>query len=212
MPSSTTILIHENVIIQAGLTAESLTGPMNRSNLNYDVAQVYPLDFERFRVWDAYQTILPSVGAADDIGLTAAAFGTGCPYLKSRDLNAAGAITTEYARISFTLPPEYIAAAAVELRLAAGMLTSVASVTATVDAEVYLSGRTTLISGTDLCATVAQSCNSLTFAELLFTITATTLSPGSVLDIRLAIAANSATASSHFIAIAQVELLLNVKG
>jgi len=191
--------------VSGGITGTTRTG------FTAETSIAYPLPFETMRVWDAYQTNLPSIGAADDIGLATGTFGTALPYLKSQDMNAAGPIT-EYARTTFTFPPEYVAGGTVQIRFAAGMLTSTASVSATVDAEAYLSARTTLVSGSDLVTTTATSINSVTFAEKLFTVNASGLSPGSILDIRIAIIANSATASSHFAAIAACEILCTVKG
>jgi hypothetical protein len=188
------------------------TGPINRSNLIADNTAVYMLPLQDFRVWDAMHTNLPTVGAADDLGLATGAFGTALPYLKTQDLNAAGAVT-EYARTMFTLPPEYVAGGTITLRLTGGMLTAVASVSATVDVRLYVSARDTLISGSDLSTTTpATSLNSLTFANADFVVTPTGRVAGDVLDIRIAWIGNSATASSHFGAIAHVEMLLQVKG
>ena len=187
------------------------TGPVNRSNLITENTAAYELPLQDFRVHDAMQTNLPAVGATDDLGLASGTYGTGLPYLKTQDLNAAGAVT-EYARTMFTLPPEYLSGGTITLRMAAGMLTSVASVSGTVDAQAFLSARTTVVSGSDLVTTAATSANSLTFAEISFTLTPTGRVAGDVLDIRIAWIGNSATASSHFGAIAHVEMLLQVKG
>lgn len=187
------------------------TGPIARSNLITEDTAAYMVPFVDFKVHDAMQTNLPSVGASDDLGLATGPFATGLPYLKTQDLNAAGAVT-EYARAMFTLPPEYVAGGTITLRLAAGMLTSTASVSATVDAACYLSARDTLKSGSDLVTTAATSANSTTFANYDFTLTATGRSPGDVLDLRIAWIGNSATASSHFGAIAHVEFILQIKG
>lgn len=201
-----------DLVVTGSITASgNYTGPINRSNLIVENTASYMLPLQNFRVWDAMQTNLPSVGASDDLGLATGAFATGLPYLKTQDLNAAGAVT-EYARTMFTLPPEYVSGGTISLRMAAGMLTSVASVSATVDAQIYLSARTTLVSGSDLVTTAATSANSTTFAEYLFTVTPTDRAAGDVLDIRIAWIGNSATASSHFGAIAHAELLLQVKG
>lgn len=181
-----------------------------RSNLTKDTLQVYPLELQNFRVHDAFQTLIGSA-AADDLGITAGAFGTGTPYLHSGDQNALGAYT-RYARTMFALPPEYVAGDNITLKVWAGQLTSMASVSSTVDAGVYKAAKDTLISGSDLIVEAAQSCNSLTFAGYSFTVTPSGLTPGDLLDIRLALIGNSATASSHFAAIPSAEILLTVKG
>lgn len=187
------------------------TGPINRTNIITGDIATYELPFTDFRVWDAFHTNLPTVGAADDLGLATGTFATALPYLKTQDLNAAGAVT-EYARTMFTLPREYSSAGTITIRLRAGMLTAVASVSGTVDVEAYLSARDTLKSGSDLVSTSATSANSLTFADVSFSLTATGRAAGDVLDIRIAWIGNSATASSHFGAIAHAEILLQVRG
>lgn len=201
-----------DVVITGALQVSgNLTAPINRSNLINDLVASYPLELQDFRIWDAFQTSL-TTAANDDLGITAAAFGTGGPYIHSGDLNALGAYT-RYARTLFTLPPEYVSAGAVQLRFCGGQITSVASVSSTVDVEAYLRSRTsTAISGSDLVTTAATSINSTTFAEKTFDVTSSGLSAGSILDIRIALIGNSATASSHFAAILAAEVLLTVKG
>lgn len=189
----------------------NITGPINRSNIITENTAAYELPFTSFRVWDAMQTNLPAIGASDDLGLATGTFGTGLPYLKTQDLNAAGAVT-EYARTMFTLPPEYLSGGTITLRLCAGMLTAVASVSATVDAMAYLSSRQTTVSGSDLVTTAATSANSTTLANVDFTLTPTSRVAGDVLDIRIAWIGNSATASSHFGVISHVEMILQIKG
>ena len=203
--------IDEDVVMKKSLTLRGvINASLLRSNLIADLAQVYPLLPQNFRVHDAFQTALGTAGT-DDLGVAGGAFGTNCPYLTTSDLNAAGAVT-QYGRTLFQLPPEYTAQGNVKVNLAAGMLTSVAGTSATVDVEAYLVNRDTLISGSDLVTTAAQSCNSLTFADLPFTVTAAGLTPGAILDIRVAFIGNSATATSHFGAIAAAEMLLDIKG
>lgn len=187
------------------------TGPIARSNIITGDTAIYELPFTLFRVWNAMHTNLPTIGSSDDLGLASGTFGSALPNLRTQDMNAAGAVT-EYARTMFTLPREYSPASAITLRLAALMITSVASVSATVDAEVYLSARNTLVSGSDLCTTAATSTNLLTTTEVSFTITPTSRVAGDVLDIRIAWIGNSATASSHFGSIAHAEMLVQIKG
>lgn len=148
----------------------------------------------------------------DDLAITQAAFGTGLPYLTTGDVKAAGTMTRR-ARTMFTIPPEYVAGATVQFRFAAGMVTTVADTTATVDVECYKSARTTVKTGSDLVTTSATSINSVTFGEKAFDLTAGGLSPGDVLDIRVTVAVNDAAGSTAVIgAIAHAEVLLEVKG
>lgn len=155
------------------------------------------IDLVGARVWDAFQTNLPGTPAADDLGLIGGTFGTNAPSIQAGDLKAAGA-TTRYARFQVNLPPEYVAGQTVTLRFAAGMITTIADTSATLDVECHLSDEDNTVSA-DLCATGAQSINSTGFADKDFAITPATLSPGDVLDVRIAIAVNDAATGTAVI-------------
>lgn len=200
----------EDIDVSGAIRATSFTGAMNRSNIIAGDIAIYEIPFTRFRVHDAMQTNLPAIGSSDDLGLATGVLGTAMPYFKTQDMNAVGAIT-EYARTVFTIPDKYYAGGSISLRIRAGMLISVASVTATVDAQVYVSSGDTLVSA-DICTTAATSANSLTFANCDFTITPTSRVPGDIFDIRIAWIGNSATASSHFGAITNVAVLVSNRG
>ena len=99
------------------------------------------------------------------------------------------------------------------LRVHAGMLTAVADQTATVDVEVYKSDEDATSTG-DLCATAATSdnMNSLVFADIDFTITPTTLSPGDLLDVRLTVTVDdNGDAAVMKGSIGSVQLLCDVR-
>ena len=114
--------------------------------------------------------------------------------------------------MTFALPPEYDAAETIQIRAHAGMLTTVADNTATLDFEVYKSDEEAGI-GADICATAAQSINSLTLADKDFTVTATGLSAGDVLDIRMTTAVNDAATGTVVKAIVgAVKIMLDIKG
>jgi len=152
--------------------------------------QSYPVKLTDGRVWDAITTALPGTAANDDIGIDNGTFGTESAHLTTGDIKAAGA-TTRYARFQVAVPAEYEAGETVTLVISAAMKTTVADVSCTVDAEVYsLDGDTTV--SADLCATAAQSINSLTYAEKSFSVTSTSLTAGMMLDIRIALICNDA--------------------
>lgn len=167
-----------------------------------------------FRIWDAMSTNLTAAGS-DDLGLTTGTFGTAFPYITSGDLNAAGAITRR-ARVLIGVPDNYVPGQNFFFTVEAGMLTAVASVSATVDVELYSYNGSTLVNGIagDRVTTAAQSINSLTFGAYQFTVNGASvaLEPGELLDARVTIAANSATASSHFAVIGSVYLELPIRG
>lgn len=171
----------------------------------------FPVNFAALRVWDAFAANLPSAAAADDLGIINGTWGAAPPLIQAGDLKAAGA-TTRYLRFEVCLPECYVAGQTVSLILSAGMKTTVADVSCTVDLEVYKRDKISGISA-DLCATVATTINSLVFGDKTFLITPATLSPGDVLDVRLAIACNdAATATAVIPTIAAIDLACDIKG
>jgi len=190
----------------------SLLPGVARSGLTQDTSQSYWLPWDGFRVWDAVATNLPATPASDDLGLIGGTWGTGVPSIQTGDLKAAGS-TTRYARCQFQLPPEYVTGTGLVLRLHAGMITTIAGTAATVDVEVYKSGKEFLVSGSDLCATAATSINSTTLADKDFAITGTGLVAGDQLDIRIAILVNDAATGTAVIGcIGSAEMLLTIRG
>lgn len=169
---------------------------------------VHPIPLDQMRVWDAFQTNLPGAAANDDMGLITGTLATDVPTLQGVDFG--GVSTDEKAAFCFALPPQYIAGETITVRLRAAMLTTVSDGTATVDVECYKSDRDGG-SSADLCATAAQSINSLTPANKDFTITPTGLAPGDLLFIRLAFAGSDVGNLGVMIPeISQVEILLDM--
>lgn len=201
-----------NVVIAGNLQVGGTKPAYSRSELEQDDFQYFDLQLQDWRVWDAFATTLPGTSATDDLGLYTGTWATALPYIATSDLKAAGA-TTRYARILYTLPECYVAGQTIQIAASAGMLTTVADTTATIDFELYLSDDDTTIGGSDLVSTAATTINSLTFAEKTFTITATSLAPGDLLDIRMAVAVNDgATLTAVIAAVARLSMKLDVKG
>lgn len=193
------------------LTASTLdlAGSLARSELATET-KVYPVPLTELRVWDARATNLPATAANDDMGLVTGTFGTDSPTLQGVDFG--GATSDEMGAFQFRLPPEYVAGGSVVVRLRAGMLTTVPDTSATVDVACHKTSRSGAV-GSDLCATAAQGIESLTLADKNFTITSAGLSPGDLLDIRLAFAGTDLTDAGVMVpVIGQVELVLEVKG
>jgi hypothetical protein len=134
-------------------------------------------------------------GATDELMVVDGTFGTNAQSLQTEDLRDVGA-TNRYYRLIVPLPNNYRAAETVQLRFSAGMITTAADTTATLDVECYKSDEDNTVS-TDLCATAAQSMNSTSFNDLDYTITASTLSPGDMLDVRLTVAVNDAATGAE---------------
>jgi hypothetical protein len=200
-----------------GLTVPSITNSdiktnaaIARSKLAQDTLQPYTIPLTQFRTWDALAVNLPGTPAADDLGLDNATFGTGSPHLTTGDLGAAGA-TSRYARVHVPIPAEYDDGATCNLVVHAGMLTAVADASCVVDVECYRSDEATGISA-DLCTTAATTCNSLTFADLSFSLTPTTFVSGDTLDIRVTITCTDAATAVVEGVIGAAWLACDIKG
>lgn len=174
--------------------------------------QSFPVPLTDFRVWDALQTLLPGTPSADDLGLVGGTFGTATPSLRSEDLKAAGA-TDKRARVLIQLPWEYVAGQKIRLRCKAGMITTVADVSATLDVEAYkLQSDPDDAIGSDLVSTTAATMNSTTFSDIDFVISPSGLSPGDILDVRITAAVNDgATGTAVIAGITSVKLLCDVR-
>ncbi|MGV3721987.1 MAG: hypothetical protein ACO1SX_13830, partial [Actinomycetota bacterium] len=119
------------------------------------------------------------------------------------------ATTTRYARFQFAVPEHYVAGQAITLRVNAGMLTTVSDTSAALDAVCVR----VAAPSTDICATAAQSMNSLTAADIDFTITPTNVVVGDILDVRLSVAiVDGATGTAVIGKINTVALLMATKG
>jgi hypothetical protein len=149
-------------------------------------AAQFAIPWEAWRVHDAYQTVLPGTAATDDLGLIGGTFGTGVPSLQSSDAKAT--TVTQYARAVVRMPIEYDTASDVSLLFHAGMKTTVSDGTATLDVEAYLSDKEGLVDGADKVTTAATTINSLTLADNTYVVSAGSLEPGDVLDVRITVA------------------------
>lgn len=147
-------------------------------------SQELPLSASGWRIWDAVGTHLSAAGN-DDLGI-AGAFGTAGLTVQAGDIGDSN--VTRRARREVILPQNYSAGEDLVVRLHAGMLTTVADTSATVDVEVRLVEEDGSV-GDDLVETNAQTINSLDFADKDFVIDGEDLAPGSVLDVRITIAA-----------------------
>ena len=191
---------------------DSLIQPgISRTEQVQSEQQIYAVLPTQWRVWDAFSTVLPAASATDDLGLYAGAFATGCPNVQTGDVKATS--VTRYARTVWQVPLEFVTGQRITLTAKAGMITTVAATSATIDFEVYKMGENALVSGTDICATAAQSINSLTFASMSFTLTTSTIVPGDLLDIRMTIATvDPATATAVIASLGSLKMLTDIKG
>jgi hypothetical protein len=212
---ATANVVHGDLVVQGNLSVlgdAGITPAIERTSLAQEQLARHKIQMTDWRVWDAFQTVLPGTSATDDLALIGGTFGTASPSIQTYDVKAAGAVTL-YARCLFNLPHTYDTAQTVTLRAHAGMLTTISDGTATIDFAVYRSNDEAGI-GSDLSTTTAATTiNSLVLSNKDFVITATSLSPGDTLDIRMAIAiADTATATAVKGIVGSVELLLDSKG
>lgn len=198
--------------MNAGFTTEwtLVTSPIPRTNLLQQTLDPFTIPLTEFRVWDAMHTNLPGTSATDDLALTTNGV-TDSPTIQTSDLKTAGA-TTRYASRLYPIPAEYVAGQTLVLRFHAGMKTTIADNTSTLDVEAFLSDEEEGI-GADICATAAITINSVTPADKDFTITPATLTPGGLLLVRIAVAVNDAATGTAVIGIVgSAKLLCDTQG
>lgn len=172
------------------------------------VANAVPLT--DMRVHDAVSSLLPAAAANDDMGLVTGTPGTNAPTLQGVDFG--GTATDEKCLFVFALPIEYDAGQSITVRCHAGMLTTVSDGTATLDCEVWSDDGDGTVSA-DLCATAAQSINSLTLADIDFAVTPTGLSAGDLLFVRLSFGgSDTGNAGVMIPTITKVSVLLDMRG
>lgn len=181
-----------------------------RSKMAQRELAVIAIPLHNFRTWDAVGTNLPGTAANDDLGYVTGTLGTDPKTIQAGDLKTAGA-TTRYAGVQVHLPLDYEAANDVKIRIHCGMKTTIADATCVVDVVAYLQNKDLTISS-DLCVTAEQGMNSLTFAAKDFSLTATALEAGDVLDVRVRITCTDAAGATAVIpTIAQVELVCDIR-
>lgn len=157
--------------------------------------------------------LLAPAASADDLRIVNGTFGTAATTVQTSD--SKNTSVTQRARFRLALPPEYVTGETVKIRVFAGMDTTVASSSATVDIECYEFDGEGALGGlpTDLCETNAQSINSTTNASKDFTITSSGLAAGDMLDCRVTIAiTDSATATAVIGEIGYIACVLDIKG
>lgn len=209
-----TTVIDGNAVVQGDLIVNGDLPETARQYLAQEGSQVYALPLESWRIWDAYASPLPAAGASDDLGLYAGAAGTGSPYIGTGNVRTT--TISRKARITFTLPPEYVAGASIFIRAVAGMLTTISDNTATIDFSAYeitpAGSPGATVNTTDLVNTAATTINSLTWANKDFEITATGLAPGDTLDILATIAIADTATGTNVIGAFIPFICLSIKG
>ncbi len=206
-------IIPDDLVVQGNLRLSgNITPLMTKSDVlaQTELAK-FPIPLTSFRVHDNMAALLPTAGATDDLGLVEGTHGTDTPSLQTEDLGEADA-TNNHARVLVQLPWNYIDGQTVTLRFMAGMVTAVADITATLDCLVYKQQDDPDDAiGSDLCATAATTINSLTLANIDFTVTPTGLVAGDILDVKITTAVNDDTTAVVIARISYAHLLCDVR-
>ena len=163
----------------------TITPLKNKADVLANESKELVIPLTQWRVHDAIGTNLPNAAATDDLGLVGGTFASASPSLQTVDFG--GTSTTAYARAQITVPQDYVAGQTFTLRFHAGCLTTLADTTLTLDCAVYRSDEEVGISADLASAAVANNIKSLTPADVDFTITATAMNPGDILDVRISI-------------------------
>jgi hypothetical protein len=91
------------------------------------------IPLELVRVWDAFQTNLPTSASSDDLGLIPGTWATDAIVIQTSD--AKNTTVTQRARFVYRLPHNYASGQLISVVAWAGMKTTVANGTATIDFE-----------------------------------------------------------------------------
>jgi hypothetical protein len=162
------------------------------------------------RTWDSVAVNLPAAAASDDLGLVSGTWGTNPARITAGNVRTIGA-TTRRLYMAIPIPANYEDGQTIQLQIRAKMETTIADVSCTIDAEAYVGADGAV--GSDLITTAAQSMNSLSAASYTFTIDATGVDPGDLLEVRLSISSNdAATATAVTPAIYSIALLCDTRG
>jgi len=185
-------------------------GQFSRTLLTQEDNTIRGVTLSELRVWDDLTSSLPGTAAADDLAIIEGTYGTDAPTVQSSDSQSTS--VTQYARFFIPIDHNYVSGETMQIRIRGGMITTIADTSATVDLSIYTNDRDGAV-GSDLCATAAQSINSLTKANADFTVTTTSLVQGDVLDVRLVVAIVDSSASTAVIGeVSYIGFMRDTKG
>ena len=183
-------------------------GTIVRADLAEDSLQAYGIPLQTLKNADG--SSLAAAAAAGKFGLLSGGYGTGTLTLDGEA--ASGNAKTSTAMFEFTLPPEYIAAGSITLRVTAYESVGAATVSTTYSCEVYKSDGKGAV-GSDISAAPSATDITTTWQTITSVVTPTGLVVGNrlVCFIRL-VSDDSGAAVGTVHQIGSVEMLLDVKG
>lgn len=202
------VSIRRKLDLSAATSVETRAGLFPRTSIVEDALAEIAMPITEWSTWDNLSARLATAPGSDDLGIVEGTYGTHAPTMRTSD--AASTTVTQYGRLQFALPPNYISGQDVQIVIRAKMNT-VSDTTAVLDIECYKHDDDGAV-GSDLCSTAAQSINTATFADYTFVITETGLAPGDILDIRLTVAiTDSATGSGVIAYITKTSIKLDLR-
>jgi hypothetical protein len=202
------IILPDGFVTNTSISSQAAIDP---TKLAQQVLQVFPIPFTQARVWNTPTSLLPATAASDDLALIVGTWGTDSLLLSAGDLKAVGA-TTRYAVIPVVVPPNYQDGETIQIRVRAAVETTVADTSCTVDLECFKGDGTGAV-GSDLVTTSATTINSLTPANVDFTLNPASVDPGDLIEVRIAITCtDAATGTAVTPTIYAVTLLCDTRG
>ena len=170
------------------------------------------IPFTKFRVWDDHTSTLPGTAAADDLGYLEGTWGPDAPTLQTIDEKANGGAHSMYAYFALEIDDAYVLGETIQIRFQAGMVTTVATPTATIDLEAYVGDADGSV-GSDICTTAATTINTLATNEVDFTLTGGSISRGDTIHCRVAITINdAATATAVIGELRKASIVRDIRG
>ena len=179
-----------------------------RTKLAQEALVPYRIPLTQFRVFDAFQTVLPGTAANDDMAVVGGTHATAPPMIEGK-VATGSATETQNARVTFQLPAEYDDGQTITLRVRCRTSGGQGEGTKTIDAVVVSNDEDGTVSG-DLVTTSVITIDD-TFTDRDFTITPTGLASGEELDILLTSVIEDAGVDGK-LQIAFVEVLLDIRG
>lgn len=172
----------------------------------------YRVNFTNVRKTDGtFDENLPDSTTTGDgfLSLVGGTHGTATPMIKTADF--ASGSGTQSCRFTCFLPPEYVDAEDIAVKVRARLQTD-ADTSKTLDCLAFLEDGDGAVSGSDKCTTAAQTITT-SWADYTFVITSTGVSAGDMFDIQLDVAiTDSATPSGVVAEISKISFLCDTQG
>lgn len=199
-------------IVPGSITAGdcSPSAGFERTQMALVTLDEFPHSIQGWKKFDSIDANLPAAATGSYLGCITGTFGTAANQLQSSD--SKNTTVTQKARRQEPMPNHFVDGTATsKYRIHAGMKTTVANGSATVDLSIYKIEDDGTV-GSDLVSTSAQSINSLTDNDFDFSFDSSGLAPGDLLDIQITVAiTDSATGTAVIGLVRKTTLLCNVQ-